>query len=87
MDNQITSCPTCGCIPVNKVGVVVPLKDKEIAKGIRRHWVPADTIIEKLEYIKNNPNTWKVGRAGGQDQYAGMPSFLRNIEEIINMLK
>ena len=38
MDNQeIKSCPTCGCIPVNKVGVIVPLKSKEIEKGIKRH--------------------------------------------------
>lgn len=42
--------------------------------------------VELLKYIRDNPKTWKAGGIGGQDQYAGMPSMLRYIDEIIDEL-
>lgn len=42
--------------------------------------------IESLNYVRNNPKTWKSGGIGGQDQYAGMPPMLRYIDEIIDNL-
>ena len=53
------------------------LKDKESVN---------EKIIESLNYVRNNPKTWKAGGIGGQDQYAGMPSMLRYIDEIISNL-
>jgi len=40
-------------------------------------------IKRKLEDIRDNPKQWKAGRYGGQDQYAGMPPFLRIIDGIL----
>jgi hypothetical protein len=43
-------------------------------------------IKQKLNYIKENPSWWKAGRAGGQDQYAGMPPAIRLIDEILQII-
>lgn len=63
------------------------LTPKEIDRGIRRKWIPAKDIIAKLEHIRNTPEIWKVAKISGCDQYNGGPMFLRNIDEILDMLK
>lgn len=40
-------------------------------------------IKERLEEIRNDSTWWKVPKISGQDQYAGMPPFLRVIDEIL----
>jgi len=36
-----------------------------------------------LNQIRNEPKLWKSGRAGRQDQYAGMPPFVPMIDAIM----
>ena len=70
----------------NKNSIQIPLTETDVSNGVKRRWIPAERVIEKLQHIKNSPDTWIANKIGGQDQYAGMPSFLRNIDEIIEML-
>lgn len=63
------------------------LTETEINRGIKRKYVPAKMVIEKLEALKYDPSKWKVARAGGQDGYSGMPPAIREIDEIINLLE
>ena len=37
-------------------------------------------LVEVLRKIRNDTSLWKAPRAGGQDQYAGMPPFCRIID-------
>jgi hypothetical protein len=62
------------------------LTESDIAKGVRRKYIPAKNIIEELEKLKD-PSMWKFPRAGGQDQYAGMPPAIRIIDSIIDQLE
>jgi hypothetical protein len=62
-----------------------PLTDSDISRGIRRRYIPAKDVIEELEKLKE-PSMWKFPRAGGQDQYAGMPPAIRIIDVLIEKL-
>lgn len=63
------------------------LTESEIARGIKRKWIPAKDIIAKLEHIRNTPELWKVAKISGSDQYQGGPMFLMYLDEIIQLLK
>lgn len=41
-----------------------------------------DTLTE----LRNTPTLWRVGRAGGQDQYAGLPPACRIIDEALKFV-
>ncbi len=39
-----------------------------------------------LHEIRTDTSTWKAPRAGGQDQYAGLPPAIRRLDEAIQLL-
>lgn len=44
-------------------------------------------ILDLLNQIRNDPSSWQRPRAGGQDNYAGMPPFLRTLDMAIKLVE
>lgn len=42
--------------------------------------------VEALRRIRDNPRIWRAPIAGGQDQYAGLPPFVRQIDEVFKKI-
>ena len=54
-----------------------PCVKADFARAIE---IETQELAELLEKINNSPELWRIPKAGGQDQYAGMPPFCRLID-------
>ena len=54
-----------------------------ITRDIKYNKCCADCLIKVLKELRNDLSLWKSGGKGGQDNYAGLPSGFRIIDEVI----